>query len=278
MREYFLTTCSEKSASQQSMGSLERLLGRTMLLVAHPDDETIGCGALLQRMREPVVVFLTDGAPRDPYFWSAHGSRENYAEIRAAEARNALYRIGVSDLFFLHTDGGAIPDQELHLNLGLAYAGLVELITQLRPEALLSSSYEGGHPDHDSCCFLASVLARQMNIPAWELPLYHRHGGVIEMQKFLRTSGDEVRIVSTGDELLLKRAMMGAYKSQYETLKQFAPEVELFRPMMKHDFSRPPHVGRLNYEVWNWRMTGQDLCRAFIDFQDAMAKQARNAG
>ena len=278
MRAHFLLACSEKSASQQDMGSLERLLGRTMLLVAHPDDETIGCGALLQRMREPVVVFLTDGAPRDPYFWSAFGSRENYAEIRAAEARNALYRIGVSELFFLHTDGGAIPDQELHLNLSLAHAGLLELITQLRPEALLSSSYEGGHPDHDSCCFLANVLAREANIPAWELPLYHRHGGVIEMQKFLRTSGDEVRIVSTGDELLLKRAMMGAYKSQYDTLRQFAPETEMFRPMMKHDFSRPPHAGKLNYETWGWRMTGQDLCGAFMDFQNALARQTRNAG
>jgi hypothetical protein len=117
-----------------------------------------------------------------------------------------------------------------------------------------------------------------MNIPAWELPLYHRHGALIEMQKFLRTSGDEVRIVSTGDELLLKRAMMGAYKSQYDTLKEFAPETEMFRPMMKHDFSRPPHPGKLNYETWGWKMTGQDLCRAFMDFQDAMAKQARNAG
>jgi N-acetylglucosamine malate deacetylase 2 len=260
------------------MGSLERLLGRTMLLVAHPDDESIGCGALLQRMREPVVVFLTDGAPSDPYFWSAYGSRENYAEIRAAEARNALYRIGVSDLFFLHTDGGAIPDQELYLNLGLAYAGLVELITQLRPEALLSSSYEGGHPDHDSCCFLASILATHMNIPAWELPLYHRRAGVLELQKFLRPSGEEVRIVSTGDELLLKRAMMAAYRSQYDMLRQFSPETETFRPMIKYDFSRPPHAGKLNYEAWSWRMTGQDLCRAFTDVQDAIAKQARNAG
>jgi N-acetylglucosamine malate deacetylase 2 len=260
------------------MGSLERLLGRTMLIVSHPDDETIGCGALLQRMREPVVVFLTDGAPRDPYFWSAHGSREAYADIRAAEARNALYRIGVNNLFFLHSDGGAIPDQELYLNLGLAHAGLAELITQVSPEALLSSSYEGGHPDHDACCFLVGVLASEMNLPAWELPLYHRRGNVVEFQKFLRASGDEVRIVSTGDELLLKRAMIGAYKSQYDVLRQFSPETETFRPMIKHDFSRPPHAGKLNYESWGWRMTGQDLCNAFVAFSNTLARQQRNAG
>lgn len=39
------------------------LLGKTLVLVAHPDDETGGCSALLQRVREPIVVFATSGAP-----------------------------------------------------------------------------------------------------------------------------------------------------------------------------------------------------------------------
>lgn len=260
------------------MGSLERLLGRTMLIVSHPDDETIGCGALLQRMREPVVVFLTDGAPRDPYFWSAHGSRESYAELRAEEARNALYRIGVTELFFLHTAQGTIPDQELYLNLDLAYSAVSELIVQVRPEVLLCSTYEGGHPDHDCCAFLGSMLSSQARIPIWELPLYHRRGTVLEYQKFLRNSGEEVRALCGGDELLLKRAMIAAYRSQYETLKQFTPETEVFRPMVKYDFSRPPHPGKLNYEVWGWRMTGEDLCAAFTAFGQSLGKEARQVG
>ena len=49
---------------------LAPLLGRTLVIVAHPDDETITCGGLLQRMRDPCVVFATDGAPEDAYFWS----------------------------------------------------------------------------------------------------------------------------------------------------------------------------------------------------------------
>ncbi|MFB3812617.1 MAG: hypothetical protein ACE14L_00785 [Terriglobales bacterium] len=53
-------------------------LGRTLVLVAHPDDETGGCGGLLQRLCDPVVVFSTDGAPQDPYFWRRHGSPQNY--------------------------------------------------------------------------------------------------------------------------------------------------------------------------------------------------------
>ena len=58
--------------------------GRTLVLVAHPDDECIAFGALLQRIREPLVVFATNGSPADPYFWQKYGSREAYAEIAAA--------------------------------------------------------------------------------------------------------------------------------------------------------------------------------------------------
>ena len=47
------------------MAELEILLGKTVVIVAHPDDEAAGCGVLLQRMQDPIVVFATDGAPAD---------------------------------------------------------------------------------------------------------------------------------------------------------------------------------------------------------------------
>jgi hypothetical protein len=38
------------------------------------------------------------------------------------------------------------------------------------------------------------------------------------------------------------------------------------RPQIAYDYSRPPHDGKLNYEAWQWTMTGEDVARAFVEF------------
>jgi len=65
-----------------------------MVAVAHPDDEAIACGALLQRMRSPVIVFMTDGAPEDPKFWGKpYSSRAYYMDVRRSEAQTAMSQV-----------------------------------------------------------------------------------------------------------------------------------------------------------------------------------------
>ncbi len=242
------------------------------MLVAHPDDEAVGCGNLLQRIRDPIVVYATDGAPRSEYFWSKYGSREGYAARRLREAKEALERIGLQHLHMLD-EKNTVADQELFLNVECAYNALAILIERELPDAILTLAYEGGHPDHDACSFLAFVCGRRYELPVWEMPLYHRSGSVLQRQKFIVASG--VEISPTPQELECKHAMFAAYASQANVLAEFDVGIETVRPAKMYDFSQPPHVGTLNYEAWQWPMRGADLCRAFTRLLNQPSKSAR---
>ena len=249
------------------MDALASLLGKTLVLIAHPDDEAVGCGALLQRMTGPVVVFATDGAPRDRYFWEKAGSREAYAELRRREARASLGVAGVRHIEFLPAGEGYFTDQELFRCLAPALESLSALVRRHRPQALLTLAYEGGHPDHDSCSFLTSMLARSFSLPAWEMPLYFRRtDGATLCQQFRSLKGKEFSLRPTAAEQKTKREMLAAYASQGEILKQFSAATEWFRPQAAYDYSQPPHTGVLNYEAWGWPIKGSEVSAAFVNF------------
>jgi LmbE family N-acetylglucosaminyl deacetylase len=255
---------------------LDDILGRTLVLVAHPDDECLAFGALLQRMREPLVVFATNGAPADPYFWQKYNSRESYAALRQQEALRSLHVAGVKDVLFLADmpGGGHLVDQELFRNLRGAYELLADIIARRMVTALLTLAYEGGHPDHDSCSVLAAQLARWASIQCWEAALYHRNeDGSGAFQEFVQASDDSVDVAPTEVEQERKREMCAAYSSQGDFLRRFDVAREIVRPQIAYDYSRPPHQGKTNYESWEWKMTAQEVSGAFTDFLQAATRR-----
>ncbi len=251
------------------MDDLAPLLGRTLVIVAHPDDEAVTCGALMQRMREAVVLFCTDGAPLDAYFWTRHGSREAYAALRQKEAQSALAMVGVNHVQFLRAprSGQPITDQHLFEHLDEAIAGVLQAVDHIRPEALLTLAYEGGHPDHDSCNFITSVVARARSLPAWEMPVYSLfHQDERKFQKFIPAPGPELELHPAREEIARKRRMLAAYSSQGHFLLNFDAATERFRRLAEYDYSRRPHEGVLNYEAWQWPMTGEQVAAAFAAY------------
>jgi LmbE family N-acetylglucosaminyl deacetylase len=264
------------------VGNSDALLGRTLVLVAHPDDESAGCGGLLQRIAEPIVAIATDGAPRDEFFWGKAGSRLGYVRLRERELYHALALAGVSEIALLAHNAGAqesFVDQELYRAIPEAIEELAAVVRRYRPDALLTTAYEGGHPDHDVCSFLAAVLGKQYALPVWEFPLYHRRQlGDMAFQRFLFASGreeDETVLEIRPEEMRIKRQMLAAYGSQHPFLGQFDPAREHFRPQHAYDYSHPPHPGHLNYEAWQWPVTGEEVCGAFARF--LQERQARVA-
>jgi N-acetylglucosamine malate deacetylase 2 len=247
------------------MDALAPLLERTLIIVAHPDDEAVTCAALMQRMRECYVLFCTDAAPLDPYFWKRYGSREAYSLLRQDEARVALSHTGVTSVEFLKTRSGEhIIDQQLFLRLREAIEAASDVVRRVQPQALLTLAYEGGHPDHDSCNFMTSLIAQENSLPAWEMPVDHLfRKGERKLQTLRTPPQPSITVHPTAEEIRRKRKALEAYVSQGHFLARFASVDETFRPMAEYDYAQPPHEGVLNYEAWNWSMTGKQVSAAF---------------
>jgi N-acetylglucosamine malate deacetylase 2 len=248
---------------------LAERIGRTLLLVPHYDDEC-AAGALLRQLPGATVLFLTDGAPRDPYFWGQYGTRESYSALRKQESLRTLDSCGVRSVFTLDDLPGtnSAADQELYRSLVPAFTAVRSLASRLLPNTILTPAFEGGHPDHDAASFLGAQVARHLGAEHWELPYYHRKSdGTVRQQEFLQhlPGNCEVTLWLTDEEIQQKRAMWSQYQSQCAVLRDFAVEKEIYRPAPAYAWNRAPHAGLLNYEAWQWNAKGENLTAAFQD-------------
>jgi LmbE family N-acetylglucosaminyl deacetylase len=113
-----------------------------LVLAAHPDDETVGCGgtiALLTTAGTPVtVLFASDGdATRGtPY------SGEETARRRRAEAQAAVALLGGS------TRHLGLPDTRLTDHVDEIRAALQPVLDELTPDAVFVPWFLDGHADH----------------------------------------------------------------------------------------------------------------------------------
>lgn len=251
-------------------------LGRVMLVVAHPDDESGAASLILQRAQDSMVVFCTDGAPADPWFWSQYGTRKAYAGVRRSEAVEALATIGAKCVSFLTSSNpDEFHDQALHKALPSAIDLVARLARWYEPEVIVTSAYEGGHPDHDSCSFIAFSVGASSQIPVWEIPLYHRSpSGELVYQSFADPNGSEIRLVPKQSETAAKSGMLRQYRSQRDLQLFASAPVEYVRPQKAYDYSQPPsHV--INYEVWRWHIRAVDLCTAFSQVPQTLELSSR---
>ena len=123
-------------------------LGTTVLVWAHPDDETYLSGgttaALVDLGHRVVAVTATRGEAGGPGQTAA--ARAETAQVRTAELQEALRVLGVTEHVWLdYEDGGcAGADPEP------AVRRLAGLFDEVRPDTVLTFGPDGftGHPDH----------------------------------------------------------------------------------------------------------------------------------
>jgi N-acetylglucosamine malate deacetylase 2 len=232
------------------------------VVVAHPDDETIGIGAQLPRLPGATIVLLTDGAPTSGTDAARLGfpSVAAYAATRRQEMQAALALAGVPLDALVAFD---IPDQDASLDLPGLSRRLAELFKERGIGIVLTHAYEGGHPDHDAAAFAVRAATRlgagrKPAAAVIEMPFYHAGPEGWASQVFLPADGAPETVIALHEaERDLKRRMMAAHVSQAEILGRMSLEAERFRPAPPHDFTRSPADGPLLYESFGWGITGE---------------------
>jgi LmbE family N-acetylglucosaminyl deacetylase len=231
---------------------------RIAVVVAHPDDETIGCGAQLSRFPRLSLIHVTDGAPRSLSDARARGfaTADAYAAARRRELEAAVALAGVR---MESMAALGVPDQEAARRLRELVDDLAIRIAGF--DVAITHSYEGGHPDHDATAFAVQHAAERIGARApaiVEMPLYRAGPDGRVAQSFSPAPGDPRAsvIALAAEQIRLKEKMFSAYATQAGVLGWFSVSTERFRPAPKYDFRRLPNGGALLYEHYAWGMTG----------------------
>jgi LmbE family N-acetylglucosaminyl deacetylase len=135
--------------------------GPLLALAPHPDDESLGCGALLAACaaegRRVHVVVVSDGRLSHPN--SRSHPAERLVALRQAEARAAVTELGLDparDLSFLGLPDCGVPAGGAALRH--AVAALLRLVP-FTPAVVLGPWRHDPHADHAATAAIAAALA-----------------------------------------------------------------------------------------------------------------------
>lgn len=154
---------------------------RLLVIVAHPDDETFGCGSLLLHAAARGVATFVCCATRGEAGEPAPGSgitQQQLPVVRERELREAAVFLGVVDVELLdYRDSGMngpVPTGGLTgAPIDAVATELAAMIDGIRPHVVVTLDAADGHRDH---AHVRDATLAAVERAAWRTPRVYLHG------------------------------------------------------------------------------------------------------
>lgn len=157
---------------------------RVLVFAAHPDDEIIGCGGLILKLKKNnknvniSVVICSDGSTGV----TKHYRKKNLNIIRKNESLITSKKMKIDDILFLNNKSQEIENNSLNLKK------FIQIIRKKKPDLILTHNYEDRNRDHIAVYQLTieSIFKASENIMpdlgrsfytknAWSYEIYNLH-------------------------------------------------------------------------------------------------------
>lgn len=182
-----------------------------LAVVAHPDDESFGLGALLAEASaagwRTGVLCATHGEAS-----TLHGVAGDLHSVRERELRRAAHHLGVGWVSLLTHPDGALAEADTWRD------DVATAVTEFGPDLLLTFDPNGitGHPDHIAATRAAVAVGRVQSVPvlAWGLPEHVARGLDDEGMPGFRAQPDDVPTLTVAVDRTAQLRAIAEHPSQ----------------------------------------------------------------
>lgn len=251
---------------------------RLLVVVAHPDDETFGCGSFLAHAADRGVDVIVACATRGEAGEPAEGSGIAVADlpsVREAELRAAAVHLGVGRVeLFDWADSGMDGDPDggtlCAASIDDVAAAIVPLIDEIEPTVVLTLDASDGHRDHVQ---IRDATLAAVDRATWRTPRTYLHclpqalmrrwaeiiradapeSAYLAVRELGTPPEDVTTVIDTSDLLDRREAAIALHRSQtspYEVMPRDLRDDFLTAERLRR--VRPPwHGGDVELEVFD---------------------------
>ena len=217
------------------------------VVVAHPDDETIACGATLRRLKGAHIVLVTDGVARRAGESAAYSFPASQTP-EIARWRELIAALELAGCPPSAVTGLGVADRKAAEHLVAIARRLAEVFHRSGTAIGITHAYEGADPDRDATAFAvhqAAALCRHkgQDIAILEMPFRRQPTDQLSPEE--RT--EVIELPLTAKQKALKRRMLACFEGRHDVLERGALEAEQFRLAPVYDFAELPRGGHVSY-------------------------------